>query len=489
MVERPIRDAVDAMHGRLLGGDASARWRGAVLDSRRIRGGELFFALPGQRVDGHRFAAMASERGAAGVVIHQDLELSGGAAWIRVDDTFQALHALTRAVRRQVPRNLVGITGSAGKTTTKELLSDILARRFRVAKSPGNFNNLYGFPIALLGIPDDTEWMVAEMGMSTPRELAGVSRLGRPEVAVYTNIRPVHLASFSSLEAIADAKSELLEGLAEGGLVVANADDPHVMRIVRRFADHRPDARILTYGLRSEAEYTASEPVPLSNGEWRVGCRFELRTPAASRPVELAVHGLYNVENFLAAATCCLHLGVPLDDVAAAAAAFQPSSMRGEVYRLFHGPTVIDDSYNSNPDAAARALESARVLPAVRRVAILGDMLELGPGEDDFHRQVGRRASELGFDHVVAVGELASHLRDGVLEAGGSASWQPDAAACAEWLGSKPRLGEKPLGAGDLVLVKGSRSVGLETAVAALRQLFPIPQSAEGGPPGEGGAG
>jgi UDP-N-acetylmuramoyl-tripeptide--D-alanyl-D-alanine ligase len=479
MVDWAISEAVEAMGGELMAGDGDARWQGATLDSRRLRGGELFFALPGEKVDGHVFAARVSESGAGGVVVHRSIEPVGDAAWIRVDDTFEALHALTRAVRRKTPEKLVAITGSSGKTTTKELLGEMLARRFRVARSPGNFNNLYGFPIALMSIPNDTEWMVAEMGMSTPRELAGVSRLGRPDVAVYTNVRPVHLENFRSLADIAEAKAELLEGLAEGGLVIANADDPEVMGLVGRFAAVRRDVRVVTYGIRNDADVMAIDPRPLANGEWRVGCRFGLRTREREMSVELPIHGLYNVENSLAAAACCLSLGVEMEEVVAAAADFRASSMRGQVHRLPCGPTVIDDSYNSNPDAAAKALESARMLPAVRRFAILGDMLELGSEEDDFHHRVGVRAAELGFDHVVAVGSLARHLEEGVMARSGSASWQPDAPSCAAWLKGRPTFGGKPLGAGDLVLVKGSRGIGLETVVETLRELFPSSEARE----------
>lgn len=468
MAERSIDMVVGAVGGTLLAGDGASRWNGVTLDSRRIHGGELFFALPGAKFDGHEFAARAAERGAAGVVIHRDMEPVGDGAWIRVEDTYQALHALTRAVRAELPENLVAITGSSGKTTTKELLAAMLEERFRVARSPGNFNNLFGFPVALLGIPDDTEWMVAEMGMSTPRELAEVSRLGRPNAAVYTNVRPVHLENFSSLADIAEAKAELMEGLEPGALVVANADDPEVMRIVERRAGERPDLRVVTYGLKNPADFSASNVTPRANGVLRPGSRFELHTPAGSRSVELPVHGLYNVENCLAAAACAVTLGVSLDDIATACAGFRPAAMRGELHRLADGLTIIDDSYNSNPDAAARALESARMLPAVRRFAVLGDMLELGSEEVDFHRRVGRRAAELGFDHVFAVGQIARHLKDGAEDAGGQATWIANSPAAVEWLKDEPTVDGKPFGNGDLILVKGSRGVGLEVVVEAL---------------------
>lgn len=483
MAERTLRQAATAMSGRLLAGDPDAKWRGAALDSRRLAGGELFFALPGAKVDGHEFVERALECGAAGVVVHRDTDIdtSRPGAWIRVDDTYRALHDLTRAVRAEVPEHLVSITGSSGKTTTKELLASMLEQTFRVARSPGNFNNLYGFPLALLGIADDTQWMVAEMGMSTPGELAEVSRLGRPNVAVYTNVRPVHLENFSSLASIAEAKAELMEGLQPGGLVVANADDPEVMRVVNRRLESRQDLRLVTYGVKQPADVRASEIVPLANGVLRPGSRFKLTHNTGDGrediTVELPAHGLYNVENCLAGAACALRLGVPLEAIARAAASFRPASMRGEVYRLSDGLTVIDDSYNSNPDAAARALESARMLPAVRRIAVLGDMLELGSEEGEFHHRVGRRAAELGFDCVVAVGELCRRLRQGAEDAGAQVVWLADADAALDWLKSDPVVAGKRLGNGDLVLVKGSRGVGLEVLVKEL--------AAQHGPPKE----
>lgn len=473
MTMRSVAEAAEAMGGTVIAGDPEARWTGATLDSRRIHGGELFFAIPGEKFDGHDFAVRALEKGAAAAVVHKnavDLETTSEGAWIRVEDTYRALHDLTRAVRDQVPENLVAITGSSGKTTTKELLAAMLERPFRVARSPGNFNNLYGFPLALLGIPDDTQWMVAEMGMSIPGELAEVSRLGRPDAAVFTNVRPVHLENFSSLADIAEAKSELMAGLKDDGLVIANADDPEVMRVVQREAARRPGLRVVTYGIKQPADVTGSSIEPLSNGVLKPGSRFELRIDDRVFAVELPIHGLYNVENCLAAAACAHSLGVVIEDIVAAAAEFRPASMRGELHRLADGLTVIDDSYNSNPDAAARALESARMLPATRRIAVLGDMLELGPKEAEFHRRVGKRAAELGFDLVVAVGQIARHLKEGAEQAGAATLWLANSPAAHEWLRSRPKIDGKRLGNGDLVLVKGSRGVGLEVVVKELAE-------------------
>jgi UDP-N-acetylmuramoyl-tripeptide--D-alanyl-D-alanine ligase len=506
MVRRSVAEAARAIGGEVLpAGDpaaAAARFDGAAIDSRRVRGGELFFALPGARTDGHRFVGPALAAGAAAAVVARPVEAPAvpRPILVRVADPFAALHDLVRAVRRQVPERLVAITGSTGKTTTKDLLAAMLARRFRVARSPGNLNNLYGFPVALLGIPDDTEWMVAEMGMSTPGELAAISRLGRPDVALFTNVRPVHLEFFADLAAIAAAKEELLAGLVPGGRVVANADDPQVAAIARRFLARQgaggegvdpgdpdgahdgevaPAGRVLWYGhaggpgARSgiRLDLAASAVTPAPAGE--VGSRFVLATPGPPgagerRAVALPLHGLYNVDNCLAAAACAWALGVPLDEIVAAAAAAAPAEHRGEVHRLAGGAVLVDDAYNSNPDALARALEGAAALalgaPGAggRRWAVLGDMLELGPEAPRFHREAGEAAARRGFSPVAGVGELARALVAGAAAVGGTeTAWFADAGAAAAWAAGR-------LGPGDVVLVKGSRGVGLEAVVARL---------------------
>ncbi len=442
------------MQGEVISGRPDAVWRGAALDSRAVSGGELFFALPGDRTDGHRFVDQAFEQGAAAAVIHQDLAIPHGRTAIRVGDTYAALHRLTETARRRAPRRLVAVTGSVGKTTTKELLAAMLGRRFRVARNPGNLNNLLGFPIALLGIPEDTEWMVAEMAMSTPGELAAVSLLGRPDVALLTNVRPVHLEFFGTLRAIADAKAEILQGLSSDGLLVANRDDREVVRIAARYS-----GRVVWFGMREAADYTATEVEAIEGGR---GSQFVLRAPGDEvGRLELSLHGLYNVENCLAAAACAHALGVPLPELAAGAVEVETPEMRGIVHRLAGEVVVIDDSYNSNPVALRAALESARSFPARRRWAVLGDMLELGAESSRFHIEAGRAAAQLGFSPVVGVGQLARGLVEGAQDQGAEVRWYPDAGAAAAALGGV-------ISTGDVVLVKGSRGVALEAVVRVL---------------------
>jgi UDP-N-acetylmuramoyl-tripeptide--D-alanyl-D-alanine ligase len=441
------------MDGEMISGSATAVWRGATLDSRQVTGGELFFALAGERTDGHRFVGQALERGASAVIVERAMEIPVGGGAIQVSDSLEALHKLTRDVRTREPHKLVGITGSVGKTTTKEILAAMLARRFRVARNPGSLNNTLGFPVALLGIPEGTEWMVAEMGMSTPGELRQVSDLGRPDVAVFTNVRPAHLQAFGSLEAIREAKAELLDGLAEDGLVVANRDDPQVVEIARRHA-----GRVIWFGRETTADYRVEDVGSLTNG--RVGSRFKLVTADETLEVELPMHGLYNIDNFLAAAACANTLGIPLVDIAEAVQAVEPSPMRGVVHRLADGSTVVDDCYNSNPAALNEALRSALEIPGKRHWAILGDMLELGEAAGEFHEEAGRAAAELGFSPIIGVGPLARRLVEGARSAGAESHWYQGAQAAAA-------VAEE-LRPGDTLLVKGSRGVGLEVVVAAM---------------------
>lgn len=467
------------MNGCLIGEvEPDACYRGAAIDSRRVEGGELFFALPGERTDGHRFVADALAAGAAAAVVAAPVEPAGGRL-IRVGNVTASLHDLTRDHRRRLRARVASVTGSAGKTTTKDLLALLLGECWRVHKSPGNLNNLLGFPLTLLAVDEDCEWLVAEMGMSTPGELAAVSRLGRPDVAVFTNVRPAHLAGFereggaaAGVEAIARAKAELLEGLAPDGIIVANAGNPHVVGLVERYLAADPESggaageRVVWYevepavGKTPVAETAAHDLEPLA-GE--PGTRFVLERGAESVLVELPLHGRVNVENFLAAAACALRLGVPMARVAAAARRPMSATGRGEVVALSSGATLVDDSYNSNPEAARLALQAARLLDGRRHVAILGEMLELGSAERRYHRELGAAAADLGFDLVVGVGALTTDLVAAADSGGARTVWFEDSDTAGA--GARRLIGE-----GDVVLVKGSRGSALEHVVAALRQ-------------------
>lgn len=445
MVEWALAEAATVTKGQVIG-DPATRWSGAAIDSRAIRGRELFVALPGQNADGHDFAAIALERGAAAALVSRQLE--GVRPILVVPEVLPALHELTRAVRLRTPERLVAVTGSAGKSTTKEILAHLLATRFRVARSPGNLNNLIGFPLALLGIDEGVEWMVAEMGMSTPGELGGVSRLGRPDVCVFTNVGSAHLGGLGSRAALIDAKAELLEGLASDGLVVANADDAGARAVAQRH-----HGRTVWFGSSHEFRIEAFQPRPEI-----LGSNFRLVTPGGQAEIQLPLLGLHNATNFLAAATTAITLGVSLDLCAAAAATLGPLAGRGVASQLPTGAWLIDESYNANPEATKAALAAAAGLPGSRRFAVLGAMLELGDESEQLHREVGAAAAALGFE-VLAVGEEARELARAA-----SGEWVANAAAAVA------QLCDRRFGQGDVVLIKGSRGVRLEAVVQAIRE-------------------
>ena len=485
MARLSVAEVARAVNGRIASGDPGEACSGAAIDSRAVRGGEVFFAFAGARTDGHRFVGDALARGAGAAVVNRggsdgsvgsvrSVGSTSTGAVIEVADTFRALHDLAGHVRRRVPEKLAGITGSAGKTTTKELLAAMLSARFRVAWTPGNLNNLYGFPLSLLNVPDGTQWMVAEMGMSTPGELRQLSLLGRPDAAVLTVVRPVHLEFFTGVEGIAEAKSELFAGLSPDGLIVANADDPQVARIARRHAMETPGWRGRTVWYATNAPAAAvdvrARDLIAETGP-AVGSRFRLTAGGRAVDVRLPLHGLYNVENCLAAAACAWAVGVPLEEIAAAVGNVRPAAMRGVVHRV-EGPrgafTLVDDSYNSNPDALGKALAAARNLRAGRHLAVLGDMLELGPTGPRFHREGGERAARMGFSPLAGVGELSRELVAAAQAAGAAAVWLPDAAAAAEWAGEQVREG-------DVLLVKGSRGVKLDAVTRHLMAWAGVP--------------
>jgi len=291
------------------------------------------------------------------------------------------------------------------------------------------------------------------MGMSTPGELGRVSVLGRPDVAVFTNVKPAHLEAFGSLRAIAEAKAELLQGLKPDGLVVANRDDSEVVRLVGR---HRGE--VVWFAMESESDYTVAEVCQLPGG---LGTEFRLIAGSEEQAIELPLHGLYNVENFLAAAACAHRLGISLAAIGEAARRIEGQPMRGQLHRLPAGRVLIDDCYNSNPTALIEALRSARQVAGQRHWAILGDMLELGDAAPDLHRQAGRRAAELGFSPIIGVGELARELVAAAADAGAATQWYESAGDAVETVGTA-------LLTGDVVLIKGSRGVGLEVVVESI---------------------
>lgn len=416
---------------------AAATVAGCSIDSRTIRPGELFFALRGPNHDGHEYVSQALEAEAAGAVVEASSGLSGHRL-LTVEDSLAALQRLASEARRMWGGRVVCVTGSAGKTTTKDMIAAVLSTRLRVRKTEGNLNNEYGLPLSLLRLEDDDQTGVFEMGMSHPGEIAALSRIAAPDTGVVTCVAPVHLEYFKSVEEIARAKYELIEALPSSGTAVLNADDPLVSAF--RFS-----GRIIAFGIDQATEIKEGVGVSFN----AMGTAFELHLP-----------GRHNILNALAALAVAQVFSIPPGAVATALAAFRAPAMRGETIE-WEGVTLINDCYNSNPRAAMSMLDSLEAMPAAgRRIAVLGEMLELGPAGAELHRKVGERAARAA-DYLIAVRGLAREMIASIPSARCAFVETPEEAA---------GLLSKMLRPGDVVLLKASRGVKLERAIEELRK-------------------
>ena len=433
---------------------------GVAVDSRHVRPGDLFVAIRGERVDGHDYAREAASRGAAALLAERrPSDLPAGFPAVLVPDPILALQKLAAAMKRAMGFRLAAITGSAGKTTTKDFAAALLARRLAVEKTPGNQNSQIGFAMSVVNLPRRPEWLVGEMGLSEPGDLSRLSRTFEPDIAALLLVAPAHLEFFSSVDAIAEAKAEILEGLKPGGTFVANADDPRVEAIAAR---HK--GRIVRFaraeGVRSgrAAEVTARDVVADA-----AGSRFRLELPSGSADVGLPLPGPHQVTNFLAAAAIAFVVGLSASDCAEAAAGLRPAAHRGEWRRHTTGARLYDDSYNANPASMRAALETLAGMPAERRIAVLGDMLELGPEEEALHRETGRQVAGRA-DRLVTVGSRARWIGESAVEAG-----LPESAVSAvDTAEEAAALLRGLLRQGDVVLFKASRGIGLDRAVGEL---------------------
>jgi UDP-N-acetylmuramoyl-tripeptide--D-alanyl-D-alanine ligase len=459
-------DVAKATGGRLVQGEATTAIERVSIDSRAIEPGDLFVAIKGERFDGHRFVADALKGGAVGAMVHeapavQEAGLARPAILIEVQDTTRGLQDLARDVRRRSGSRIVAITGSAGKTSTKEIAADFLSGRFRVFKNKGNLNNHIGLPLSLLELRSRPEIAVVELGMNHPGEIRTLVSVAEPEVRVWTNVGDAHLGFFDSADAIADAKAEILEHARPGDVLVANADDSRVMTRARTFA-----GRVMRFGIHAEADVRATAILNLGLD----GMEADVTTREGSGRVRTPLLGAGNLSNVLAAIAVGTHFGVPLEEMVDRAARLTPAHHRGELLRLPGGVTLIDDSYNSSPAALTRALETiASASGSARKVAVLGEMLELGAHAARLHRECGREAARSGLDLLIAVGgDPAGALAREAVAAGMSERAVTWVATSEQAAGTALRQ-VRP---GDLVLVKGSRGIGTDLVVERLKQEF-----------------
>ena len=447
---------IGAMNASLVGARLPAV-TGFSIDTRTLQPGDLFFAIRGDRLDGQDFVAAAFQKGAAGAVVSEIRPgVSASNSQLLVGDTTAALQQLALDYRRRWGGKVVAITGSAGKTTTKSFTAALLQSRHRVYSNHGNLNNHYGLPLSLIRMPHDTEIAVVEMGMSHAGEIAFLSRIAEPDLGIITNVQPVHLEFFGSIEGIAAAKGELADWLESGGTWTYNADDP---LLARRALRHR--GRKIGFAVLADTDVRARDVRTASLD------RTDLVLEAQGRrvPVSLPMAGRHYVYNFLAAAAAAAALGITPEECAIQAAGLAPASMRGRVLHLGNAATLIDDSYNSNPAALHEMASAAGELRGfLRKVAVVGEMLELGPESGQFHEAAGEALQRAGFDWVIGVQGDASRICSGAVAAGLPASQ----ARFFEESESAGRFAAEICSARDLFLVKGSRGVKMEKVVERL---------------------
>ncbi|NLY29252.1 MAG: UDP-N-acetylmuramoyl-tripeptide--D-alanyl-D-alanine ligase [Firmicutes bacterium] len=463
--------------GEKLAGSLSAAVQGVSIDSRLIRSGELFIPLRGERVDGHEFAADALARGAAAALVAKDWAetvvnqlpeadlVEGKFSLIAVDDTLSALQALAKGYRSLFFPAVIAITGSTGKTSTKDMTASILRQMGPALKSQGNYNNEIGLPLTLLQLDESHKTAVVEMGMRGLGQIRQLTELARPQVGIITNVGTVHMELLGSQKAIQRAKQELIESMEPGSVAVLNADDP----LVKEMAQAGADKKVIYYGWQKVPEDSSSRDNwvtarhVVSRGE--DGVNFDLCYRDESVAIELPVPGKYQVSNALAAAAGALAVGATLAQVQTGLAAASLSNMRMELIPWLGGGLVINDAYNANPTSMAAALHTAKEIAGRRRlVLVLGDMLELGDLSREAHREIGQKAALLEPTYLITVGTLAQEYGKGAQAAGldgARIEYCLDLEDAQEAVLQLARPG-------DVILVKGSRGLALEHVVESL---------------------
>jgi UDP-N-acetylmuramoyl-tripeptide--D-alanyl-D-alanine ligase len=457
--------------GAVLEAPASAANTGALsvtgysIDSRTTAPGDLFFAVRGERLDGHDFAAAAIERGAVAAVVSRarvaglpDAALA--APLLIAEDPLLAMQALATHVRRQWGRRVVAITGSAGKTTTKEAVAAALGAKFNVLRSQGNLNNGFGLPLQLLRLEPEHDIAVVEMGMNHTGEIAALARIAAPDWGVITNVGTAHIENFAEGQAgIARAKFELVAALPASGVAFLNCCDPYVSQFGRDF-----QGRVVYFG-----EGPCADPQILSVSEDLAGLHVNYRAASREGSFTLQLLGKHNAANAIAGLAVALEAGVDLDSAVAALESLTAGDKRGQVIEI-GGATILDDSYNSNPEALRSMIRTLAARPAAgRRILVAGEMLEQGELAPDLHAACGLTAAEARLDLVAGVQGNARHLAAAACSGGVASLFLPDAQAAGRWL-------IRNLAPGDVVLVKGSRGVHLERAIEILKNQTASPE-------------
>jgi UDP-N-acetylmuramoyl-tripeptide--D-alanyl-D-alanine ligase len=434
--------------------DHKAVATGYSIDTRTLQHGDLFFAVKGERLDGHDYVDAALAAGAVAAVVSKEQypRFTVKSRLLVVKDTLAALQSLSSAVRRIWGKPVVGVTGSMGKTTTKECIAHVLSSRFRVLKSVGNLNNHFGMPLQLLRLEPEHQVAVIEIGMSHAGEITSLSALAQPDIGVVTNVAPVHLEFFDSIADIARAKYELIASLPSGGTAILNSDDEYVSQFGRDFR-----GKVVMFGIHKPADICAQNVV--TRGQQ--GSEFDLSIGGLHEHATLPLVGEHNILNALAAVAVAVELGIQPSTAVASLATISPADKRGEVEQ-FNGATIVNDCYNSNPKALRAMVDALVSLPAKRRIVVAGEMLELGPSGGALHRECGEYIASRNIDMLLGVRGLASSMVEAARAKGMKASFVTTPEDAGAWLAGEIREG-------DAVLFKASRGVRLEKALETLR--------------------
>ncbi|MBW1990042.1 MAG: UDP-N-acetylmuramoyl-tripeptide--D-alanyl-D-alanine ligase [Deltaproteobacteria bacterium] len=454
-----LPDVLAATGGTLASGPENASFSRVVIDSRAVKEGDLFVAIRGERFDGHDFIGKAAAAGAAGVAASAPPkpEDAAGAAVVLVNDTTAALGDLGAFHRKRLSVSVVGITGTNGKSSTKEMTAAVLGQKFATAKNPGNYNNCYGVPLTLLSLAPETRWAVVEMGMNHPGEIALLAKMAAPDVGVVTNVGPGHLEGLGTVEGVAAAKEELLAAMP-GKTAVLNADDPRVRDMASRYP-----GKVVLFGADQDAHVRFH-----SLSQEPDGLAFALGFPEGEVRVKLFFHGRCMAANAAAAAAVGWVAGMDPEDIRAGLCMARPMAGRLCPVPLRDRMVLVDDSYNANPASMAAAMETLCSLgEGGRCVLVAGEMAELGEGVADWHREVGRLAAAYQMDALYVTGPYADHVAAGAMAAG----MEPPDIVVEDKQTLVARL-QAELRPGDRVLVKGSRRAGMDEVAEKLARFF-----------------
>jgi len=457
-----IEEVLKATGGKLLQGKGNTLFQGISTDSRTVAEGELFIALKGARFDGHYYAAEALKKKAGGVLVEEDkvgdIRWNGyrSRAVITVKDTLSALGDIARDWRRKYGTPMVALTGSNGKTTTKEMIAACLETNFPILKTKGNLNNLIGVPLTLLTLTEKERVVVLEMGMNVPGEIRRLTEISEPDVGLITNIQMVHLEGMGSLERLKEEKGELFRGMRRDGTILVNQDDPRVVDLASRYPGQK-----ITFGIEHPADIMAKEIRLHGAG----GTSFTLILEGEAMEIPLRLLGRHFIPNALSAIAAACLFGVEVSQAKEALENFQPLPMRMEAVPLEGGGTLINDSYNANPSSVELALETlVEAKGKGRAIAVLGDMLELGNFTEEAHQRIGQKVSELSIDFLLAMGEKAPVVIESAIRHG----FPMEKARIVENHSEAISLLRQTIQNGDWILVKGSRGMAMEKIVEGL---------------------